>query len=104
MTTVPFMSTTAIALLIASTARRSAADLLPRPCSGAAARAPAPVTRRSSRASVRLGRGARRRPPRLSDPEELQGQVAVGARLDHLQVLSAIAAGSLADAPAPDRQ
>src|ERR1700687_3782694 len=54
MTTVPFMSTAARAALIASTARRSAATLLPRPCSGAAARAPASVTRSSSSARLRL--------------------------------------------------
>src|SRR4030081_3873641 len=48
------MSTDARALRIASTARRSSASLLPRPCSGAAASAPASVTRRSSRARLRL--------------------------------------------------
>src|SRR2546423_936989 len=54
MTTVPFMSTEASDSRIASTARRSAASLLPLPCSGAAARAPASVTRSSSRARLRL--------------------------------------------------
>src|ERR1700682_1093155 len=54
MTTVPFMSTAPSAPRIASTARASAASLLPRPCSVAAARAPASVTRRSSRARLRL--------------------------------------------------
>src|SRR5437870_1067629 len=48
MTTVPFMSTVASEVRMASTARASAASLLPRPCSGAAARAPASVTRSSS--------------------------------------------------------
>src|SRR6266480_1007121 len=54
MTTVPLMSTEASDSRIASTARRSAASLLPLPCSGAAASAPASVTRSSSRARLRL--------------------------------------------------
>src|SRR5712692_2436646 len=53
-TTVPFMSTVASDERIASTARASAAVLLPRPCRGAAASAPASVTRNSSRARLRL--------------------------------------------------
>src|SRR5438034_278808 len=53
-TTVPRMSTEVSDSRIASTARRSAASLLPLPCSGAAARAPASVTRSSSRARLRL--------------------------------------------------
>src|SRR5256885_1188268 len=54
MTTVPLMSTEASDSRIASTARRSAASLLPLPCSGAAASAPASVTRSSSSARLRL--------------------------------------------------
>src|SRR6478672_2472487 len=54
MTTVPFMSTVARELRIASTARASAASLLPRPWRGAAASAPASVTRSSSSARLRL--------------------------------------------------
>src|SRR6266550_2778412 len=54
MTTVPFMSTVASEVRMASTARASAASLLPLPCSGAAARAPASVTRSSSSARLRL--------------------------------------------------
>src|SRR5665213_28103 len=53
MTTVPFMSTDASAFRIASTARPSAPILSPRPWSGAAARAPASVTRSSSSARLR---------------------------------------------------
>src|SRR5919108_2204031 len=54
MTTVPFMSTEASDSRIASTARWSAASLFPRPCRGAAASAPASVTRNSSSARLRL--------------------------------------------------
>src|SRR5207249_10510027 len=54
MTTVPFMSTDASDSRIAYTARLSAASILPRPWSGAAASAPASVTRSSSSASLRL--------------------------------------------------
>src|SRR6266849_6542437 len=82
MTTVPRMSTSASAARIASTARASAAILLPRPCSGAAASAPASVTRKSSSARLRLVRGS----------------------INYRTVWSDIAGGSLADAPAPDRQ
>src|SRR3989442_2128479 len=53
-TTMPFMSTVASDSRIASTARASAASLLPRPCRGAAASAPASVTRSSSSARLRL--------------------------------------------------
>ena len=48
------MSTLASEVRMASTALASAASLLPRPCSGAAARAPASVTRSSSSARLRL--------------------------------------------------
>src|SRR6058998_505397 len=58
MTTVPFMSTDASDSRIASTARLSAASLLPRPWSGAAASAPASVTRSSSSARLRLVLGS----------------------------------------------
>src|SRR5262249_30807845 len=47
------MSTEDSAERMASTARRSASSLLPRPCSGAAASAAASVTRSSSRARLR---------------------------------------------------
>src|SRR2546429_2857329 len=48
------MSTVASEVRMASTALASAASLLPLPCSGAAARAPASVTRSSSSARLRL--------------------------------------------------
>src|SRR6478672_221224 len=63
MTTVPFMSTEARALRMASTARPSAPILSPRPCSGAAARAPASVTLSSSRARFRSISWSNQPPP-----------------------------------------
>src|SRR6476646_4030384 len=85
MTTVPFMSTDAIALRMASTARPSAPILSPRPWRGAAARAPASVTLSSSRARFRSISWSIISPPttwrRVAYPESLAGAAATDREL-----------------------